>query len=191
MQERKNSIKDYILVLKNIIPENLCDDILNEYKNSDEWLITKVGPDAQIEKETRNCTSLEMSLDTTIKKNKNIRKNLDDKVFECTKNAIKKYNEKFKYAFISKDTGYELLKYEKGGFYKQHVDSFTNTPRTISCSFTLNNDFKGGEFSFFNNEIIYKLKKGSAIMFPSNFLYPHSVLPIIQGTRYSIVTWFI
>jgi hypothetical protein len=28
-------------------------------------------------------------------------------------------------------------------------------------------------------------------MFPSNFLYPHSVLPVTEGTRYSIVTWFI
>ena len=50
---------------------------------------------------------------------------------------------------------------------------------------------KGGEFSFFNNTLVYSLKKGSAIMFPSNFLYPHSVLPVINGTRYSIVTWFI
>jgi hypothetical protein len=186
-----NELKDYILVLEDIIPENLCDDILNEYKNSDEWLLTKVGFDGQIKKEIRNCTSIGMSFDIIIEKNKNIRKNLDDKVFECTKNAIKKYNEKFKNARISRDSGYELLKYEKGGFYTQHVDSFTNIPRTISCSFILNNDFKGGEFSFFDNKLTYDLKKGSAIMFPSNFLYPHSVLPVIDGTRYSIVTWFI
>ena len=112
-------------------------------------------------------------------------------VFESTKKAIEKYNEKFNLAHISKDSGYQLLKYEKGGFYTQHIDSFTEIPRTISCSFILNNDFNGGEFSFFNNKVIYSLKKGSAIMFPSNFLYPHSVLPIINGTRYSIVTWFI
>ena len=186
-----NELKDYILVLENIIPDKLCNDILNEYENSNEWLDTLVGGKGNINKEIRNCTTIGISLNEVIEKNKNIRKLLDDKVFECTKKAIQKYNEKFKQAQISKDSGYQLLKYEKGGFYTQHVDSFTEIPRTISCSFTLNDNFKGGEFSFFNNTFMYSLKKGSAIMFPSNFLYPHSVLPVINGTRYSIVTWFI
>jgi len=189
-----NELKDYILVLENIIPNKLCNDILNEYKNSNEWLDAMVGGSGKkesIEKKIRNCTCIQMSINEVIEKNKNIRKKLDDEVFECTKKAIQKYNEKYNETRISKDTGYQLLKYEKGGFYIQHVDSFTEIPRTISCSFTLNDNFKGGEFSFFNNTLVYPLKKGSAIMFPSNFLYPHSVLPVINGTRYSIVTWFI
>lgn len=186
-----NELKDYILVLEDIIPEKLCDSILNEYENSNEWLDTVVSSKSNINKEIRNCTTIKMSLNNAIEKNKNVRKSLDDEVFQSTKKAIEKYNEKFKLAHVSKDSGYELLKYEKGGFYIEHVDSFTEAPRTISCSFILNNDFKGGEFSFFNNTLVYPLKKGSAIMFPSNFLYPHSVLPVIDGTRYSIVTWFI
>jgi predicted 2-oxoglutarate/Fe(II)-dependent dioxygenase YbiX len=186
-----NQLKDYILVLENIIPDKLCNDLLNEYENSNEWLDTVVGNKGDINKEIRNCTNIGISLNEVIEKNKNLRKILDDEVFKSTKKAIKIYNEKFKQAHISKDSGYQLLKYEKGGFYTQHVDSFTEIPRTISCSFTLNDNFKGGEFSFFNNAVVYPLKKGSAIMFPSNFLYPHSVLPVINGTRYSIVTWFI
>ena len=185
-----NKLKDYIFVLENIIPDKLCNDILNEYENSKEWLDTAVGGKGDINKEIRNCTTIGMSLNKVIEKNKNLRKILDDEVFECAKKSIENYNEKFKQAHISKDSGYQLLKYEKGGFYTQHVDSFTEIPRTISCSFTLNDNFKGGEFSFFNNTFMYSLKKGSAIMFPSNFLYPHSVLPVINGTRYSIVTWF-
>ena len=186
-----NELKDYILVLEDIIPDKLCNDILNEYENSKEWLDTAIGGKGNINKEIRNCTTIGISLNEVIEKNKNVRKILDDEVFECAKKSIEKYNEKFKQAHISKDSGYELLKYEKGGFYTQHVDSFTEIPRTISCSFTLNDNFKGGEFSFFNNTLVCPLKKGSAIMFPSNFLYPHSVLPVINGTRYSIVTWFI
>jgi predicted 2-oxoglutarate/Fe(II)-dependent dioxygenase YbiX len=27
-------------------------------------------------------------------------------------------------------------------------------------------------------------------LFPSNYLYPHRITPVTQGTRYSIVTWF-
>jgi len=185
------NLTDYILILKNIIPDNLCDDILNEYKNSNEWRDAVVGLNPTINKEIRNCSYLQMSSNIIIEKNKNVRKSLDNKVFECAKEAIKEYNKKFNQAMISKDNGYDLLKYEKGGFYTQHIDSFFKLSRTISCSFILNNDFKGGGFSFFDNKIIYHLKKGEVIMFPSNFLYPHSVLPVIQGTRYSIVTWFI
>lgn len=185
-----NELKDYILVLENIIPEKLCDKILNEYETSNEWLDTAIG-NGNINKKIRNCTTIGISFDKVIEKNKNIRRRLDNEVFECAKKSIEQYNKKFTDAHISKDTGYDLLKYEIGGFYIEHVDSLIHNPRSISCSFILNNDFKGGEFSFFNNKIIYSLKKGSAIMFPSNFLYPHSVLPVIKGTRYSIVTWFI
>lgn len=188
-----NEFKDYIVVLEDIIPDKLCNDILNEYENSKEWLDAMIIGKVNINKEIRNCKTIGISLNEVIEKNKNVRKSLDDEVFQCTKKAIKIYNEKFKQVHfsISKDSGYQLLKYEKGDFYTQHVDSFTEIPRTISCSFILNDNFKGGEFSFFNNTLVYPLKKGSAIMFPSNFLYPHSVLPVINGTRYSIVTWFI
>ncbi len=186
-----NELKNYILVLENIIPDKLCNDILNEYENSNEWLEATVGSEYHLNKEIRNCTSIGISLNEVIEKNISVRKLLDNEVFECVKKTIKKYNEKFKQVHISKDSGYDLCKYKKGGFYTQHVDSFPKMPRTISCSFTLNDNFKGGEFSFFNNTLVYSLKKGSAIMFPSNFLYPHSVLPVIDGTRYSIVTWFI
>jgi predicted 2-oxoglutarate/Fe(II)-dependent dioxygenase YbiX len=84
-----------------------------------------------------------------------------------------------------------LLRYSEGCFYKQHTDSFKEAPRSVSCSFVLNNDFDGGEFAFFNRKLKYKLEKGDALMFPSNFMYPHEVMPITKGTRYSIVTWFI
>jgi hypothetical protein len=188
-----NKLEDFILVSENIIPHKLCDDILNEYKDSNEWEDSQIGVKEGVKtvKEIRNCTYIGLSLNTVIEKNKNVRKNLDDKVFKSTEEAIKQYNKKFGYVKVSKDSGYLLLKYKKGGFYKQHIDSDTTIPRIISCSFILNNNFKGGEFSFFNNNLTYPLKKGSAIMFPSNFLYPHSVLPVTSGTRYSIVTWFI
>ena len=185
-----NEIKDYISIIDNAIPSSLCEEIIKEYDKSLDWEEAGINQEI-VNKEARNCKFIGISLDTIINKNKDTRKKLDDNIFECTKKVMIKYNEKFKHITISRDSGYDLLKYEKGGFYTEHIDSFINIPRTISCSFTLNDDFIGGDFSFFNNEITYTLKKGSAIIFPSNFMYPHSVLPIVQGTRYSIVTWFI
>ena len=192
MKINKNlfDLKDYILVLENIVPSSLSKNILKEYKNSNEWTdpYIEVG---KINKDQRNCNIIEISKNTTLLKNLKNRKKIDEDIYTCVKRIILNYNQKFKHCRVSKDSGYNLLRYEKNNFYHEHVDSFTEIPRTLSCSLILNDEFKGGEFSFFNNEIIYNLKKGSAIIFPSNFLYPHSVLPIISGTRYSIVTWFL
>ena len=134
-------LKHYILVLETIIPEKLCDDILKEYKNCNEWLDTTVGGKSSINKKIRNCTTIEISLNEIIEKNKNVRKKIDDDIFTCAKNAIEIYNKEFSEANITKDTGYNLLKYEKGCFYNEHIDSFISVPRTISCSFILNDNF--------------------------------------------------
>jgi len=87
----------------------------------------------------------------------------------------------------------DLLKYSVGGRYETHTDHYTNSPRHLSIIINLNNDYKGGDLIFTDQkekEIKrLKLGKGSVVFFPSNFLYPHSIKPIIKGTRYSIVSW--
>lgn len=52
----------------------------------------------------------------------------------------------------------------------------------------LNDDYEGGEFVMWEDEVI-ELKQGSILVFPSNYLYPHTVMPITKGTRYSFVSW--
>ena len=76
-----------------------------------------------------------------------------------------------------------------------HSDHHGKFPRTISVIIFLNNDYEGGELNFhnpFNNNEIYKTIKpapGRCIMWPSNFVYPHSVSKVTKGTRYAIVSW--
>ena len=57
-----------------------------------------------------------------------------------------------------------------------------------SLTINLNDNYEGGEFIMFDNHEI-KFKQGDLIIFPSNFLYPHKVEPVIKGTRYSFVSW--
>jgi len=52
----------------------------------------------------------------------------------------------------------------------------------------LNNDYTGGELVFFGDQVI-SVDAGDILIFPSNFLYPHKVNPILSGTRYSCVSW--
>jgi predicted 2-oxoglutarate/Fe(II)-dependent dioxygenase YbiX len=101
--------------------------------------------------------------------------------------------EKYESLNVSEDTGYNLLRYDENQFYVQHTDSDCKNAsnRVISCSIQLNDDYEGGEFAFFNREMLIRSKKGSIIMFPSNFMYPHETMLVTKGTRYSITTWLL
>jgi predicted 2-oxoglutarate/Fe(II)-dependent dioxygenase YbiX len=186
-----NKLQDYIYIVKNALSLDLCDEILHEFKNIDEWVDTAVGNNGEVNKQVRNCQTIVISYPHVIQKNNEVRHKLDNDVLNGASKCIQEYNNKFLHCKIEEDSGYELLKYPEGCFYMEHTDSFKARPRAVSCSFILNDDFEGGEFAFFNKELKYKLEKGDALMFPSNFMYPHEVMPVTKGIRYSIVTWFI
>ena len=183
------NIKDYIVVLKNIVPDELCDAILAEYSNSSIWTPAGVGSEGKAEKKIRNCDTIEISQPFVIQNIKE-RVKIDAEMFKCAAKCIEEYNKRFDHAHVQEDTGYELLRYNKGEFYIQHVDTFLQAPRLVSCSFHLNGDYEGGEFGFFDREMKIKANKGDVVMFPSTFMYPHEILPVSKGTRYSIITWF-
>jgi hypothetical protein len=98
-----------------------------------------------------------------------------------------------KYLNYQKITNIEILKYENTGFYKWHTDHFAAAPRTISCILLLNNDYKGGNLCFRNpdetDEWEVEVRPNRMIIWPSCFMYPHTVKPVTEGTRYSIVAW--
>lgn len=183
-------LEEFVNIFENIIPEELCDKIISEYLDDELLEHSKVG-DGVVDSSIRNCRAMKISSSSAISKNYSVRKEIDDQLFEIAGKVINTLRSKFRHLSITQDSGYDLLKYETGGFYIQHTDSFTTEQRAISCSFILNDDYDGGEFGFFDRELIYKLKKGSVITFPSNFMYPHEIMPVISGTRYSIITWFV
>ena len=184
------NINDYIVTFDGVITEALCDAILEEFSDETEWQKTVVG-DGQINDKIRTAETVVISYPHVIEKNKETRQKIDQELFICAAKAIQEYNKQFSFCKIQEDSGYELLRYKEGQFYTQHTDSFKDRPRAVSCSFALNYGYEGGEFAFFDRELVYNLKKGSCIMFPSNFMYPHEIMPVTSGTRYSIVTWFI
>lgn len=87
------------------------------------------------------------------------------------------------------------LKYENTGFYTWHTDHHEIFPRTLSCIFLLNNDYEGGNLCFRNpdgsGEWQVEVKPNRLIIWPSNFMFPHSVKPVTKGIRYSIVAWLV
>jgi hypothetical protein len=48
-----NKLEDYIYIVKNALSSEICNAILDEFVNSDEWVDTAVGSGA-VEKNIRN-----------------------------------------------------------------------------------------------------------------------------------------
>jgi predicted 2-oxoglutarate/Fe(II)-dependent dioxygenase YbiX len=189
--KQTNTLEQYIHVFDDVLSEELCDKVLKEYENSGEWANTQIGAEGTVDKLIRNCKEIHLSCDEILGRNYEVRKEIDNMVHKCVSNIIQKYREIHKDFSIDIDTGYNLLKYDEGDFYIEHTDSFKQQQRSLSCSLQLNDDYTGGEFAFFGKDVILKSKKGSAIVFPSNFMYPHEIMPVIHGTRYSIITWLV
>lgn len=186
----KKSVDKYIFTLDNVVSEELCNRIIEEYHDCSFWVNASVGGGV-VDCNIRHCDTINISTVEVLDKNLEIRKKIDDDIFICASKALKEYRTLFPEVASEIDTGYGLLRYNKGQFYTQHTDSFLNQQRSVSCSFLLNDDYIGGEFAFFDKEIVIRGLKGSIIMFPSNFMFPHEIMPVISGTRYSIITWYV
>ena len=183
-------LEDFIHVENNAVSDEFCKQIIEEYDDTDDWKPGTIN-DYEIN-EYRKCEVVYLSQDETLKKNLKTRNKIDDKLYKIFSNLLEKYLKKYDslgYVQIKEDTGYMLLRYKTGDYVKNHVDTSSDQHRTLSCSLILNDDYEGGEISFLDGKVKPNLKKGDLLIFPSSFTYPHQVLPIVSGIRYSIITW--
>jgi hypothetical protein len=106
-------------------------------------------------------------------------------------NKFKPIHEDYKnYYQISTKTqeAYSILKYGIGQNFINHIDDLDNT-RKISMVYYINDEYTGGEIVFPRFGLNYKPQADEMIMFPSTYVYNHSVLPVVEGNRYAVVSW--
>ena len=84
---------------------------------------------------------------------------------------------------------YGILKYGVGQKFVNHIDDHTDYHRRMSTIYYLNDNYEGGEINFPRFNITYKPVANDFIIFPSNYMYNHSVSPVISGERYAVVSW--
>lgn len=181
------NLQDHIRVYDHALTADQCEIILTRFRGSSQWNMAGQGSNTT-DPALRNCDTIDIS---DYKANNNAHLDLDEMLFRGVGRTIAQYVKEFPRVMIKHDTGYEILRYTAGTECREHVDSYPDRPRTLSCSINLNNDYEGGEFTFFDGALRYRVPAGSAIVFPSNFQYPHAVAPITQGTRYSVITWLV
>lgn len=91
--------------------------------------------------------------------------------------------------FYTNDEGVQILKYQPGEFYKEHIDHGPMTKRVHSCIMYLNQDYEGGETKFKRQSLTFKGEIGDIIFFPSCFTHPHEAMEVISGIKYTAVIW--
>lgn len=183
-------MKEYILEVKKIIPKIVCKKIINYFDNNfKDALIQGDG----LNKDIRNCLTRSVLYPKTF--GEVICSNvIKEKIFEC----VQHYQNKFNRIHISKISQLDFLKYEtnkhKAG-YKFHEDfGLDVSERHLSISICLNNEYEGGEFVFLLNDgshFTIPQNTGDAVIFPSNFMFPHQVNKVTNGTRYALIGWVI
>ena len=183
----------YWLWEKELTPEK-CQDIID--RAGDDFEGAVIGTDSKSD-DTR--------LDNKTRKT-NIHWNQDQDLFDMAFHYMQGANKKSGWNLqVDAAESFQIGQYPTGGHYNWHVDGLgidpINAPenetmhgktRKISMVVWLNEDFKGGDFQFHKSHLksnVIKPKQGSIIMFPSWVM--HRVTPVTQGTRYSMVSWFV
>jgi hypothetical protein len=121
-----------------------------------------------------------------------------DVIMKLVWEGFVKYLSDIDFEWMNGFAGYSEIrmnKYSENQLMALHCDNihslFDGTIKGVPImSFVgvLNDNYEGGEFVMWEDQVI-ELKQGSIFVFPSNYLYPHTINPIKKGTRYSFVSW--
>ena len=185
MNSNPQNISDYIYFYPDVMDKKTCTDIIKHFSVEADWKTSTFS--TQYENiGTHKVSMQEYWIGKPLKYYKEIKDSFEYCVSDYTKvhNRIKSIEY----------TDFRINRYNPGGFMQSHIDNIHHShgqkqgyPHLTSLLF-LNDDYEGGEFVLCGDKYIEKIQ-GSAIVFPSNFMYPHEVKQVISGNRYSIMTW--
>ena len=176
-------MEKYIGYYEEVVPHVLCRDIINYGFN--------FKPSTYSNSKGRTETSEErVRMEEVWIKSGNVYYAAIKAAFEYT---IKKYSEEHPLFSVQHITDFRINRYLKNGFMSSHVDNIHHShgqqygyPQ-VSVLLFLNDDYNGGEFVVADK--VYYTAKGSGIIFPSNFMFPHEVKLVTEGTRWSLLAW--
>jgi hypothetical protein len=171
------------------IPERL-EDVLSAGGERYGWQPAYVGYQ-ELMPEYRDCVDFKYKKDDLYNDNTEEYKKLASIWDECytrQKKAVDHYAGKFNVHNLRYWEAFNFIKYEKGDHFQYHHDHGFSYNCTVSLVAYLNDDYEGGGLHFSQQDILYTPKAGDVVIFPSNYMYPHRAMPVLNGTKYSLVT---
>lgn len=181
------SLLDYVGIYHSVVNKDLCDEILHEL-NIAEYI--EHGFYSHSDKKRFKTDAEPYISHTEIEKISY----LNDIVNQCLITYVYEKSGGYLPGFDG-FTNVRFNKYQKGQIMSKHCDRvqemFDGERKgipTLSVVGLLNDDFTGGDFIMFEDTKI-NLEKGTVIVFPSTFMYPHRVTEVKTGIRHSFVSW--
>jgi hypothetical protein len=186
----KKNLNDYIKVYHNQFSKELCEKTIKELNDLEWQQHTYNNYIENVDIPINGDKELDVSWTSTTTK---------PELMQNLWNGINQYITKdFNSSWFPSWAGYTSIRFNR---YKEtrkmskhcdHIHSMFDGERkgipTLSLIGLLNDDYVGGEFIMFDDEVI-PLKRGDLLIFPSNFMYPHRVEPVTEGIRDSFVSW--
>lgn len=185
MEKKDINLFDLLLHIPNFLGEQECDHLIKYYESrSDSGLYESSGtPEGEYKQSTFKSIELKDPNQFEVTLLKNSVAEIVHRYRDYLKSFHSFHDTALKQTAFNFVHKYRLLKYATGSSIHPHTDH--TTFQYGSCTINLNEDYDGGEFTFFRGRNSIKLKRGDAIIFPADFFWIHEVVPITRGTRYS------
>jgi len=109
-------------------------------------------------------------------------------IYDSAFPAVEDYRAEYNIMPLKYWEAMNFVKYNPGQHFMEHHDHGFSYNCTVSLVGYVNDNYEGGELFFRLQNLKIKALAGDLYVFPSNFMYPHQAMPVITGTKYSIVT---
>jgi len=171
------NVLNFLLQIDNVLPITTCNQLIKLFEESEHKIRLKRGG-------YPNWNNLFLSIHHP---------EVDQKLSHTFLEVAHKYQEwlgEYGKCYTSTEfvlEGSNIKKYVGGtdDMYKIHADvaDIGTSHRFLAFLFYLNDDFEGGETIFYPDCVI-RPKKGSVLVFPPYWMFPHEGTPVIKGEKY-------
>ena len=179
-------ILDFVLKVDNAIPESFCNELVNVFDGSNER--RRLDRNGYPNWENLFISSLPQKSRDEINK---IIEGINVKILVAYQSFIGEYGLYFECNNFEWERA-NIKKYVamSGDRYDFHADvsSLSVSKRYLAFLWYLNDDFIGGETIFYPDFIVTP-KKGSILVFPPFWLFPHSGRRLIKGEKYILSSY--
>lgn len=181
-------LQDYVYKIDDFLDQETCKSIVQKIK--------KLKWEKHTYYDNKQGTMISYDNDLSVIFNSDIPE--ADTINKKLSYALKIYLDNLNFKWYPSYTNYSSIRfnrYDKDTLMKLHCDHihtlFDGVNKgvpVLTMLGSINNNYKGGELVMFDQKVV-ELRAGNLLIFPSNFLFPHEVKPVISGTRYSYVSW--
>jgi len=172
-------LPNYTALIESVLPPDTCDRIISAFNEGDQ--------------ENWDRNGAPKFTQVNINKSK---PTLVNELVSYTRFAVKMYQQLFPVATfmppIRSLEQFRVKRYNSGSDdrYDTHVDvaHIESAQRYLALLFYLNDDFTGGQTQFAEGPAVIP-KRGTVLVFPPYWMFPHAGLRVLTGTKYIMSTY--